>query len=42
MAIKSSKGWIDNEGRQHGDAWDGDPALVAAAAQVVVAGMTGP
>lgn len=37
--IQSSKGWIDNEGHHHGDSWDLDQALMAAAAQVVVTGM---
>jgi hypothetical protein len=37
--IQSAKGWIDNQGTHHGDAWDGIPALMAAAAQAVVAGM---
>jgi hypothetical protein len=37
--IQSAKGWIDNEGTHHGDAWDKVPALMAAAASVVVAGM---
>ena len=38
--IQSAKGWIDNEGTHHGDAWDLNPTLMAAAAQVVVASMT--
>lgn len=37
--IQSAKGWIDNQGTHHGDAWDIDPALMAAAAQVVITGM---
>jgi hypothetical protein len=35
----SAKSWIDNEGTHHGDAWDLNPTLMAAAAQVAVAGM---
>jgi hypothetical protein len=38
--IQSAKGWIDNEGTHHGDAWDLNPTLMAAAAHVVVTGMT--
>ena len=37
--IQSSKGWIDNEGAHHGDAWDLNPTLMANAAQAVVMGM---
>jgi hypothetical protein len=37
--IQSAKGWTDNEGTHHGDAWNSNPALMAAAAQQVVAGM---
>lgn len=37
--IQSPKGWIDNQGTHHGDAWDKTPTLVAAAAQVVIDGM---
>jgi hypothetical protein len=38
-AIQSAKGWIDDDGHHHGDAWQKDPALVAATAPIVVAGM---
>jgi len=38
-AIQSSKGWTDDEGAHHGDAWDKVPALMKAAAMLVIAGM---
>jgi hypothetical protein len=38
-ALTGTKSWTDNEGYHHGDAWDKVPALMAAAAQLVVAGM---
>jgi hypothetical protein len=37
--IQSPKGWIDNQGTHHGDAFDKVPALMAATAQHVVTGM---
>jgi hypothetical protein len=37
--IQSAKAWTDNEGYHHGDAWDKVPALMTAAAQLVIAGM---
>ena len=38
-AIQSSKGWTDNEGFHHGDAWDLNPTLMKNAADIVIAGM---
>ena len=38
-AIQSAKGWIDDDGHHHGDAWQKDPALVAATAPIVITGM---
>jgi hypothetical protein len=38
-AIRSAKQWIDDDGHHHGDAWQKDPALVAATAMIVVGRM---
>jgi hypothetical protein len=38
-ALTGAKSWTDNEGHHHGDAWDKDPVLMAAAAMKVIAGM---
>jgi hypothetical protein len=37
--IQTAKGWIDNEGTHHGDAWAGNPTLMTQAAAAVVSGM---